>query len=110
MTTTPPRTTEPPCGQPACAICGNRVPTSRPSLVDIAKMRIPARHALLSAYQHFDALITRERGLVAALQMWSDSIYLCPLKSCHCVGGYHMRRITAEMAERTRDALSGEAE
>ena len=40
-----------------------------------------------------------------ALEAWSKSLYPCPIDTCGCKAGHHLRRLDAEMVRQTRAAL-----
>ena len=41
-----------------------------------------------------------------ALEAWSKSLYPCPIDTCGCKAGHHLRRLDAEMVRQTRKAIA----
>lgn len=50
-------------------------------------------------------IIMAAPALLKALRAWSESLYPCPIKTCNCKAGHHLRRLDAEMVRQTRAAI-----
>ena len=80
------------------AEAGERVPILSASLLEIFD-------ALEAAEHERDEAQAEAARLREALDAWSQSLYPCPIDTCGCKAGHHLRRLDAEMVRQTRAAL-----